>query len=323
MEQILGIKETFHEAIRFYGMIDISNKIKTERLAKAQAFVEVSPETLKIVKEGKVPKGNLFEVSRATSILSAKKTSEILPFCHNIPIEWVEVNFEVKENGILIETIVKSIAKTGCEMEALFAASVCALNIYDMLKPIDKEIKITDIRIIEKKGGKSDFIEEIPEDFKAGVLVISDSVHAGKKQDKSGKIIVEKLKQIGVKNIEYKIVPDEAPQISKEVLSWCEKGFDLILTTGGTGLSPRDTTPEAVKPLIEREITAIMETARAYGQERTPYSMLSRGIAGVRGKTLIITLPGSSRGAEESMNSLFPYVLHIFRMMKMGKHKES
>ncbi len=304
-------------------MIDISSKIKTERIAKAQASVEISPETLKIIKEGRVPKGDVFEVSRATSILSAKKTSEILPFCHNIPIEWVDVKFEIKNNSILIETTVKSVSKTGCEMEALFAASVCALNIYDMLKPIDKQIRITDIKIVEKKGGKSDFVEEIPENFKSAVLVISDSVYSGKKQDKSGKIIVEKLKEIGIKSVEYKIVPDEADQISKEILNWCDRGFDLILTTGGTGLSPRDTTPEAVKPLIEKEIPAIMEASRAYGQERTPYSMLSRGIAGVRGKTLIITLPGSSRGAEESMNSLFPYVLHIFRMMKMGKHKES
>lgn len=304
-------------------MIDISGKIKTERIAKAQASVEFSPETLKIIKEGKVPKGDIFEVSRATSILSAKKTSEILPFCHNIPIEWVDVKFEIKNNCILIETTVKSVAKTGCEMEALFAASVCALNIYDMLKPIDKQIRITDIKIVEKKGGKSDFVEEIPENFKSAVLVISDSVYSGKKQDKSGKIIVEKLKQIGIESIEYKIVPDEADQISKEIFAWCDRGFDLVLTTGGTGLSPRDTTPEAVKPLIEKEIPAIMEASRAYGQERTPYSMLSRGIAGVRGKTLIITLPGSSRGVEESMNSLFPYVLHIFRMMRMGKHKES
>jgi len=302
-------------------MIDITDKIKTLRIAKAQAIVKMSPETVSLIREKKIPKGDVFEVSRAVGMLSAKKLSEILPFCHNIPIEWVGVDFELKDEGILrIEVTVKSIAKTGCEMEALFSATVCALNIYDMLKPIDKNIEITDIKVIEKKGGKSDFIEEIPEDFKAGVLVISDSISAGKKSDKSGKIIVEKLKGMGVKSIEYKIVPDEKDLIEKEVLSWCEKGFDLVLTTGGTGLSPRDTTPEAVKPLIEKEIPAIMETSRAYGQERTPYAMLSRGVAGMREKTLIITLPGSSRGVEESMNALFPYVLHIFKIIKMAPH---
>ena len=301
-------------------MIDITDKIKTLRVAKAQAVVKMSPETVSLIKNKEVPKGDVFEVSRAVAILSAKRVSEFLPFCHNIPVEWVGVEFDLKDEGILkIEVTVKSIARTGCEMEALFSVMLCALNIYDMLKPVDKNIEITDIKVVEKKGGKSDFVEEIPEGFKVGVLVVSDSVFAGKKSDKSGKIIVDKLKGLGIQNIEYNIVPDEKTMIEKEVLSWCEGGFDLILTTGGTGLSPRDTTPEAVKPLIEREIPAIMEVSRVYGQERTPYAMLSRGIAGIRGKTLIITLPGSSRGVEESMNALFPYVLHLFKVMKISE----
>jgi len=302
-------------------MIDITGKIKTLREARAEAVVKFSPETVPLIREGKIPKGDLFEVSRAVAILSAKRVYEILPFCHNIPVEWVGVDFELRDDGILrVEVTVKSIARTGCEMEALFGAMICALNIYDMLKPVDKDVEITHVRVVEKRGGKSDYVEEVWEGFRAGVLVISDSIYAGKKSDRSGKVIVEKLRELGVENIEYKIVPDEKDLIAGEVLSWCDRGFDMVLTTGGTGLSPRDTTPEAIKPLIEREIPAIMEAARSYGQERTPYAMLSRGVAGVRGKTLIITLPGSSRGVEESMNALFPYVLHVFKIMRMGGH---
>ncbi|MFZ8802891.1 MAG: molybdopterin-binding protein, partial [Candidatus Calescibacterium sp.] len=107
-----------------------------------------------------------------------------------------------------------------------------------MLKPYDKEIVIEEIKLIEKTGGKSDFKEKVKEDFRAGVLVISDSVYAGKKQDKAGKEIIKILNENGIKNIEYKIVPDEIEMIRKEVLSWCESGFDLVITTGGTGLSP-------------------------------------------------------------------------------------
>lgn len=306
-------------------MIDVSEKIKTLRVATAEAVISFSDLSKDIVENGKSPKGDIFEVSRAVACLSAKKISEILPFCHNIPIEHVDVSFSVEGNKIKVRTTVKSIARTGCEMEALFSAMVSALNIYDMLKPVDKNLKIEEVKLIEKKGGKSDFAEKVSDDFRVGVLVVSDSIWAGKKEDKSGKTIVEKLREFGVKSIDYKVVPDEKEMIYNEVKKWCDDGYDLVITTGGTGLSPRDTTPEAVKPLIEKEIPAIMEAARSYGQERTPYSMLSRGIAGVHAnrKTVILTLPGSSRGAKESMNALFPYLFHIYPMLKGGRHEET
>lgn len=303
-------------------MFDISDKIKTLRIAKARAVIEVSENIIKRIENKEIEKGDIFEVSKAVACQSAKKTPFILPFCHNIPIEWISFDYKIDDKRITIEVTVKTIARTGCEMEALFSVICAALNIYDMLKPYDKNIEIKEIKVIEKKGGKSDFIEEVPPDFKAGVLVVSDSVYAGKKQDKSGKIIVKILEECGLKNIDYKIVPDERDMIEKEVKNWIENKYNLVITTGGTGLSPRDITPEAVKPLIEKEISAIMEASRVYGYERTPYSMLSRGIAGVSGKTLIITLPGSSKGSYESMRAIFPYVFHIYKMMEGKGHKE-
>ena len=301
-------------------MIDISGKIKTLRTAKASALIHVQPETMEKVSSGQTPKGNWIEITKAVASLSAKKTPELLPFCHNIPVEWVNTNITTGEDWILIEVTVKSIARTGVEMEALFAASIAALNVYDMLKPVDRSITIKEIKLVEKKGGKSDFAEEIPEGFTAGVLVVSDSVFAGKKEDKAGKIILERLKNYGIQEIKYEIVPDDMQQIRETVLRWCEDRVDLVITTGGTGLSPRDTTPEALEDLIEKDIHGIMEAARMYGLERTPFAMLSRSVSGMRGNTLILALPGSSRGAKESMDAIFPYTLHIFRVLKGFRH---
>ena len=193
-------------------------------------------------------------------------------------------------------------------------ASVAALTIYDMLKPIDKGISIERIRLLEKKGGKSDWKDAFDKPPRAAVLIISDGVASGKKEDKAGAAIIERLRNLGVQVGAQAVVADEPDQIVKQVKDWTAQGIDLILTTGGTGLSPRDRTPEAIAPILDREVPGIMEAARAYGQERMPLAIMSRGVAGMIGRTLVITLPGSTRGAQETMDALFPFVLHVLKV---------
>ncbi len=303
-------------------MVDITFKIKSHRTAIAQATVKVSKQqTIDAINNKTVPKGDVLEASRVAGLFSIKKTSELIPDCHPLPIEFAAIRHRIEGLEIIIETEVHTIYRTGVEVEAMHGASIVALTLYDMLKPIDKEIEIKDIKLLKKKGGKSQYKDELSRTIKAAVIVCSDSISAGKKEDFAGKAIIKKLEAIGGVSIEdYDIIPDEVEDIQSKVLNHYDQKTDLIILTGGTGLSPRDVTPEAIKPLLDREIPGIGEVARAYGQEHMPYAMLSRSLGGLKGNSLILALPGSTRGAAESMDALFPYLMHIFKIMEHSAH---
>jgi len=297
-------------------MVDILSKIHTHRKAIAQAVVKVSAqETVEAIINKEVPKGDVFEMAKAAGLLAVKKTSDVIPDCHPLPIELAKVSYRIEGLEIFITMEVHTIYKTGVEVEAMHGASVIALTMYDMLKPIDKGISIHTIRLMEKEGGKSDYRMDSGDGLSAAVLVVSDSIFSGRKEDKAGKYIVKQLEKNKLANIRYEILPDAPDQFREKVLSLCGK-TDLLIISGGTGLTRRDKTPETVKPLLETEIPGIMDAARQYGQFRTPYSMLSRGFAGLLKNTLVLAIPGSSQGAKETMDALFPFVLHSFKMFK-------
>lgn len=302
-------------------MNDITHKINTLRVAIAEATVLLGSEaTADAIRTQSVPKGNVFEFARAAALLAVKNTSNVIPDCHPLPVESCKVTSELKGLTVVIQVEVKTIYRTGVEVEAMHGASIAALTMYDMLKPIDKNIEIQNIKLLHKKGGKSDFTDIPKRPVHAAVVVCSDTVAAGKKEDKAGLKIAEILKSYGIEISSYTIIPDDAAQIAAAVQTHCVPGTDLLIFTGGTGLSPRDITPETVAPLLDREVPGMMEAARKYGQDRMPYAMVSRGVAGFKGKTLVITTPGSTRGAEETMQALFPYVLHLFRVAEGAQH---
>lgn len=296
-------------------MVDITHKSFTLRKAIATATVKTSSaETILAIENRTVPKGDIFEFSRASALFAVKKTSDVIPDCHPLPVEFTSVTFKIEDLSVIISVEVHTIYKTGVEVEAMHGASVAALVMYDMLKPIDKHVEIQNIRLLEKQGGKSDNSKFINSDLKAAVVVCSDSAFKGEKEDTSGKAICNALEKYQIKNVDYQIIEDDFKIIQSTLINYKENNFDLIIFTGGTGLSSRDVTPEAVSPLIDRHIPGIMETARNYGQQRIKTAMLSRGVAGFSGKTLVLTLPGSKKAVEESMEALFPQVLHVFQL---------
>jgi len=302
-------------------MVDITQKSTTLRTAIAQAIVKVSkPETITAIQNDTVPKGNVFAMSKAAGLLGVKRTPDILPDCHPLPIEFTGIEYEINGLEITVLFTVKTIYKTGVEVEAMHGASVVALNMYDMLKPIDKGIEIHAIKLLNKKGGKSDFRDRFRKDLVAAVIVCSDTISAGQKEDKAGKAIIKKLESCDVKVADYIVIPDEIEDIQNKAKAYQEQGVDMIIYTGGTGLSGRDVTPEALFPILDRRIPGIEEAIRNYGQDRTPFSMLSRSVAGTINDTLVLALPGSTNGAKESMDSIFPAILHIFRILKGARH---
>jgi len=303
-------------------MVNITHKSNTLRIALAQSLVRVSSiDTINAIVHKKVPKGDVFEMAKTAGLFAAKRTADMIPDCHPLPIEFTQIKFQIEELTIFIEVEIHTIYKTGVEVEAMHAASVVALTIYDMLKPIDKNICIEQIKLLEKKGGKSDFVKKEISGLTAVVIVCSDSISKGNKEDKAGKAIISKLESCKVEVCNYEIIPDE-PEIIKEKLSnYTNQKLNLIIFTGGTGLSPRDVTPESIESLLEKRIPGIEEAIRSYGQQRTPYSMLSRSVVGLINETIVMALPGSTRGAAESIDAVFPHLLHVFRVMKGARHE--
>lgn len=302
-------------------MVDITHKIISQRTATAQAIVKVGASaTMQAIINNTVPKGNVLEVSRTAGLFAVKNTSNSIPDCHPMPIEYTGIEFELLEDSVLIKVTVKAIYRTGVEVEAMHGASIVALTMYDMLKPIDKQVEISTIKLLHKKGGKSDFGVKEKLDLSVAVLVCSDSVASGKKEDRAGKVIAEKIKNLGLSVSSYTVIPDEVGDIQETINKFCQANKDLVIITGGTGLSNRDVTPEAVIPLLDRRIPGIEEAIRAYGQDRTPYAMLSRSVVGFKGNTLIMALPGSTAGASESMDAVFPSILHLFKILNGFNH---
>lgn len=302
-------------------MKNVGMKPESYRVAEAQAVLHAPAHCIQLLRDGNTEKGDALKTARIAGILAAKRTDELIPLCHPLPIYRADVEYELNDDHVVILTTVETIGPTGVEMEALTAASLAGLTLYDMLKPHcePEELCLDQCKLLKKKGGKSHFKRILRQPVSAAVIVLSDTVAAGRKPDTAGKSVVDTLTEAGFDPIHYQILPDESDQLKDLVLE-LSKSYACIMTVGGTGIGKRDITVDTLEPLLERKLDGLMEAARSFGQKRTPYAAMSRGVAGFIDRSLVVTLPGSRGGASESMAAILPALVHIFDVCRDLPH---
>jgi cyclic pyranopterin phosphate synthase len=312
-------------------MVDVGDKPVTARRAVAASAVRMRPEVLATLLDAGGPKGDAFVVARLAGIAAAKRTSELIPLCHPIPLEVVEVELTAdRETGIVtIQAEARATARTGVEMEALTAATVAALTLYDMAKALQRDIVIERVELLSKEGGRSGSWSKegapalAPDTsaHEASVITCSTRAAAGERADESGPAIIAALREAGF-DVEPEpiVLPDDEDLIALTLVRLADAGTRLIVTSGGTGLTPGDVTPSATRRIIDREVPGLAELMRAAGLASTAMAALSRGIVGARGTTLIVNVPGSPRGAIESLQAVLPVLRHALEQLAGGDH---
>ncbi len=299
-------------------MVDVSGKPGTLRIAKASGYIRLHPETLQLLTLEGLPKGNVLTTAKLAGILAAKNTAHLIPLCHQLNLSWADIVFDVQSDRIIIEATVKTRESTGVEMEALTAVSVAALTIYDMCKAVDNSMEIGAIRLEKKSGGKSGQPMEYRP--KTSILVLSDSIAMGSAVDHSGKLLRDGFETAGCPIGEVRVIADNKDEIDSVIDEWAASGIELVVTTGGTGLGPRDVTVDTLIPKFSKRLPGIEHALFSWGQGKIKTAMLSRLAAGMVGSTLVICLPGSAGAASDALEVMVPAIFHAFSMIKGEGH---
>ena len=300
------------------SMVDVTDKVSTARIARAESKITMKPETISAIQDNSLPKGNVLTTAKISGIQAAKKTAEMIPMCHQLNLSFIDIEFEIMSDFILILSTVKTKEATGVEMEALSAVSGAALTIYDMCKAVDKTMEIGGIKLVKKVGGKSDHsLEYRP---RVGVITLSDGVAAGKSEDKSGVILRSGFKDAGCDVPNQVVIEDGSDQFVPIIHQWIDSGIELILTTGGTGLGPRDLTIQTVNQIFDSKLPGIEQALHAYGRGKVKTAMLSRLTAGIVNGAIVICLPGSPGAAKDALQVLIPTIFHSYHMIKGERH---
>lgn len=319
-----------------FHMIDVGNKPITHRIAVASGEIVVGAEAFALIRDRKLPKGDVLVLAEIAGIQGAKKANEMIPLCHPMGLDMVRIITELLpyQHAVRVYCVASVHAKTGIEMEVLAGVSAALLTVWDLTKMVEANLAMRDIRLLAKKGGKSglwlnpagvpDWVMQMVNPpaapllagRKAAVLTLSDRAACGEYADESGAVLQATLKAQGAEICDYRVIPDERDGLGAAVREIVEKYKPhLLITTGGTGVSPRDVTPEALRPLFDKEIPGVGELLRSDGAQYTPLSWSSRAAGGVIDKTLVITLPGNPAAVKEGLNALLPKLIpHLIRI---------
>ncbi|MBX3098927.1 MAG: bifunctional molybdenum cofactor biosynthesis protein MoaC/MoaB [Salinibacterium sp.] len=293
-------------------MVDVGDKAITKRSATAAGLFTTTPEVIALVRADDLPKADVLATARIAGIAGAKRTSELIPLCHQLALSSVTVDFEIGDTAIGITATAKTTGKTGVEMEALTAVAIAGLTLHDMTKAVDPHSVLGEIRLVSKSGGKS---RPTVQPKTAAVIVASTQGAAGLRDDTTGPRITEWLEAAGYVT-EKSVVADA--DIAAELERVLATGPAVIITTGGTGMSPTDATPEATRALLDRELPGVAEAIRARGLPHAPKAALSRGLAGTAGGTVIVNLPGSTGGVADGLAVLDDLLEHLVAQVAGG-----
>ncbi len=321
-------------------MADVGGKSPSYRRALAMGRIHVGAHAFGHIEAGTLPKGDVLKIAEIAGIGGAKGTASLIPLCHPLALDHVAVyiDLEPQSHSVAVYCVAAAFAKTGVEMEALAGVNGALLTLYDLTKPVEPALTISDVRLLVKEGGKKgrwvspDGIPErvagiMPQSgerplagIRAAVVTLSDRASSGEYEDKSGPKLRAALEFLGADVIAAAILPDDEDKIARHLSALADAGtVDLIITTGGTGLTPRDVAPEAIARICVKEAPGIGEALRAAGGRHLPTAWLSRSIAAVRANTLIVALPGSPKAIDESMDVLKPFLRHAVRLAQGGK----
>jgi cyclic pyranopterin phosphate synthase len=304
-------------------MIDVGGKAVTRRVATASGRLDTTAEVVALVASDGLKKADALATARIAGIAAAKRTSELIPLAHLLPLDSVTVEFEPAESSIGIRATVAVTAKTGVEMEALTAVAVAGLTLHDMIKAVDPAAVLGDIRLLEKSGGKhghwTPSADPPAARGTAVVIVSSTGAAAGTREDRTGPVIVEWLTTQGYTVDSPVVVADADIEVA---LGGAVAGSPaLVITTGGTGIHPQDRTPEATRTVLDRELPGVAEAIRAAGLAVTPTAALSRALAGMAGSTIVVNLPGSPGGVRDGLAVLGTLLPHLHDQIGGGGHE--